>query len=327
MTAPINTIQIQFTKPPSPASELEDVPILSEPEKYWLRMQPFLESKGYQLRPRYHPGPPETTEEGITLSMPGWVVDATRISDGLVVILKKIKRDSKELKITQFLSSEPLRADKRNHCVPLLDALDPEENDEVFIVEPLYRIFDDPELETTEDAIVFIDQILEGLAFMHEHGVAHRDCARGNIMMDATDLYPDGFHPQERGLSPDGCHDAETRDRNAVSQPKYYIIDFDLSTWFQDKEMGSDRLVTGTSGQDQSAPELSSDVPYDPFKVDVYTLGKVFQERLLSKHKGLEVMGPLVDWMVEEDPAKRPSAAEALSAFRECREKGASQIS
>jgi len=91
--------------------------------------------------------------------------------------------------------------------------------------------------------------------------------------------------------------------------------------------MGSDRLVTGTSGQDQSAPELSSDVPYDPFKVDVYTLGKVFQERLLSKHKGLEVMGPLVDWMVEEDPAKRPSAAEALSAFRECREKGASQIS
>ncbi|KDQ20061.1 hypothetical protein BOTBODRAFT_51419 [Botryobasidium botryosum FD-172 SS1] len=320
----MNTIQIQFTKPesssPSSTELKDDVPILSDSEKYWQHMRPFLESKGYQLRPRYQPGPPESAEEVITPLMPQWVMDATRMSDGLSVILKKIKRNSKELEITRFLSSEPLRADKRNHCVPLLDVLDPEQDDDVFIVEPLYRIFDSPEFETTEDAIVFIDQILEGLAFMHEHSVAHRDCARGNIMMDATDLYPDGFHPQERDLAPDGTHDAKMRDRTAAPQPRYYIIDFDLSTWFRDGDGNSDRLVTGKLGQDSSAPELSDDVPYDPFKVDVYTLGNVFRERLLSKHK-LEVMGPLVDWMVEEDPARRPSAAEALTAFRECLEK------
>lgn len=89
------------------------------------------------------------------------IMDATRISDDEVVILKRVHQDSEELKITRYLSSETLRADKRNHCVPLLDVLDPEEENYVFIVEPCFRIYDSPGLESMKDAMVFAEQVLE----------------------------------------------------------------------------------------------------------------------------------------------------------------------
>ena len=98
-------------------------------------------------------------------------------------------------------------------------------------------------------------------------------------MMDATELYPAGFHPQMRHLSVDGSRDAYLRSRLAVPQPKYYFIDFGISTWIQNET--DPRLVTGVSGQDKSAPELSSTKAYNPFKLDVYILGNIFRTELL----------------------------------------------
>ena len=40
--------------------------------------------------------------------------------------------------------------------------------------------------------------------------------------------------------------------------------------------------IIGEIGQDQNVPELSADTPYDPFKVDVFTVGNLFQTELLS---------------------------------------------
>jgi hypothetical protein len=42
--------------------------------------------------------------------------------------------------------------------------------------------------------------------------------------------------------------------------------------------LGSRReLVLGIAGRDQDVPELSGDVPYDPFKVDIFTIGNVIR--------------------------------------------------
>lgn len=250
------------------------------------------------------------------------LMDATRVADGLVVCMKRVKRNGKERNITQHLSEEALRADPRNHCVPLLDILDPEDDDEVILVEPLLRKWNDPEFESMEDAVVFVEQMLEvnslffhfsnnpnlkctqGLVFMHEKNVAHRyalpifvlaasapcvkmkfsyqpcsDCARDNIMMDAPGLFPRGFHPQSRYLTSDATRPAKPRSRTAVPQPRYYFIDFGISTWVQSEE---DRLVEGRSGQDKTAPELGGMAKYDPFKLDVYILGNLFKTELLS---------------------------------------------
>lgn len=105
--------------------------------------------------------------------------------------------------------------------------------------------------------------------------------------MDATPLYPAGFHPQNPYLTPDAKTFAPVRRRYSASFPKYHIIDFVISTWFRDGD--DNRLVTGTDGQDKSVPELHANKPYDPFKVDIYTLGNVFKNELI--HVSFRILG------------------------------------
>jgi serine/threonine protein kinase len=123
---------------------------------------------------------------------------------------------------------------------------------------------------------------------MHEQGVAHRygllkrspecvlirrsDCARSNIMMDASALFPYGYHPVHSMYLPDIRGRAPHYSRAAVSV-RYYYTDFGISSHFPQDARST--LVVGRLGRDQYVPELSIDVPYDPFKVDIYILGNV----------------------------------------------------
>ena len=103
-----------------------------------------------------------------------------------------------------------------------------------------------------------------------------RDCAFKNLMMDATSLYPDGFHPIRTNSLPERItHAATLLSRNDVPVT-YYYVDFGISTWLKPED--TDRLVVGSDGLDQDVPELSDDVPYDPFKVDIFVLGNFFRE-------------------------------------------------
>jgi len=56
---------------------------------------------------------------------------------------------------------------------------------------------------------------------------------------------------------------------------KYYYVDFGLSTHFPPD--AESRVVVGVAGRDQEVPELSEDVPYDPFKVDVFIIGNMLR--------------------------------------------------
>ena len=93
-------------------------------------------------------------------------------------------------------------------------------------------------------------------------------------MMDATSLYPQGFHPVRLDCLPHNLRQwAPVRSR-ADATVTYYLVDFGISSWFQPDD--TNRLVLGTSGLDEEVPELSDDVPYDPFKVDIFVLGNFF---------------------------------------------------
>ena len=67
---------------------------------------------------------------------------------------------------------------------------------------------------------------------------------------------------------------------------KYYFVDYGISSYFPSGSQA--KLVVGTEGRDQDVPELSDDVPYDPFKVDIFTIGNVirrlFCDVCLSTH-------------------------------------------
>lgn len=99
--------------------------------------------------------------------------------------------------------------------------------------------------------------------------------------MDAKPLYPKGFHPQHNFLSLDAKRRVHSRRRFQASFPRYYLINFDISTWFKEGHEGP-RLVLGLDGQDQTVPELSLEEGYDPFKVDIFTLGNIYKNDLVS---------------------------------------------
>ncbi|KDQ64116.1 hypothetical protein JAAARDRAFT_52110 [Jaapia argillacea MUCL 33604] len=288
-------------------------------EKDWRDQQPFLASRGYLLRPRYHPTwkpswvgtnlDPHFCEDGIAQRTPQ-LLDARRL-DGTLVALKRTRNTTTEINIARFLSSI---LDAKNHSVTVLDYFpDPSETTMSFIVMPLLRPYNDPPFAALAEVLDFVGQTLEGLSFMHSRRVAHLDCAGPNIMMDARPLFPQGWHPVRRRCAPDGVYDLPPVSR--LDTPvRYYFIDFGNSTCFLPEEPP---YVVGVQGRDRSVPELSWEIPYDAFKVDVYAMGHMYQEDLLETYYGLAPLIPLLRRMTDHDPDRRPTAEDALNDFKD----------
>ncbi|OCH84104.1 hypothetical protein OBBRIDRAFT_742165, partial [Obba rivulosa] len=296
----------------------------------WRDRQPWLQERGYALRPRYRPTWVPSwrdtgkfwvnCEDSLTVVLPH-LLDATRISDGTMVLLKKISlsKHPHEIEINKFFSSEPLSSSERNHCVPLYEVLDvPEDGDTKLLVMPFLRQYNNPQIATVGEAAEFFRQIFEGLQFMHEHRVAHRDCMSENIMMDPKPLYPKMFHPVLQTYNRDRTGRAKhyTRTKRPV---KYYFIDFGISRRYTEGEDSSRELLI--LGADRSIPEF---VKYrktecDPFPTDVYYLGNLIQKEFLERTHGVEFMRPLVTDMLQDDPAHRPTIHQVVERFNEIR--------
>jgi hypothetical protein len=92
--------------------------------------------------------------------------DAVRSSDGKFVCIKGVrsKNHRYEEAIATYLSPDPSGTSENleNHCVPILDVLKrPGEDEDVFLVMPLLRPWDNPEFETIGEAVEFIRQLFE----------------------------------------------------------------------------------------------------------------------------------------------------------------------
>ncbi|KAI0767251.1 kinase-like domain-containing protein [Fomes fomentarius] len=306
---------------------------LTSMEMFWRDRQEFFVSRGYTLRSRYRPDWIPSWRRDPTLRLidaedhVSWhmfrphLLDGKRLSDGKLILFKRVASDSQEVYIASYLSSEELRKDPRNHCVPILDVLqDPHEPSISFLVMPFLRYIDQPEFDTIGSILECVQQLLEGLSFLHQHNVAHRDCAYKNIMMDATAIFPRGFHPVTDICLPDDItRFAPTLPRSKVPVT-YYFVDFGISSLFAGDQ--ASRLVTGSFGLDEEVPELSDEVPYDPFKVDIFILGNLFCQTFVEHNQrfsNVDVLAPLVWQMTKSDPSARPSAEEALQMFRDIR--------
>ena len=123
-------------------------------------------------------------------------MDAVRIADGEMVALKRVSRKIHpyEREIATMFSTEPLKSDPRNHCVPIFEVLDVPETDDFLLVMPMLRAFNNPPFKAVGEAVEFFRQLfevclavlnlhasfdsdLQGLQFMHECHVAHRSVA------------------------------------------------------------------------------------------------------------------------------------------------------
>ncbi|TFY71464.1 hypothetical protein EVG20_g1532 [Dentipellis fragilis] len=307
---------------------------LRRPERQWRTIQPCLQSQGYMLRPRFRPGWVPSWNSGAAGknidvdksedSIPhasvnaATTIDAIRISDGRRVCLKRVPcraEDSVEVAITTFLSQPEQREDSRNHAIPVLDVI--RAPDHCFMVFPFYRtlISHVGYFNTIGEAFDMVDQTLEGLAYLHELKIAHRDISVGNILMDADRMFPHGFHLDNAQFDTRGRRVSGVRTRTQIGGVRYYLIDFGEAMMFGPSD---DILIDVWSRASIHAPETLGDdrPPYDPFKADIYTTGETFRGTLVNEFKGyFDMLLPLVEAMAMTDPNGRPTASEALQQF------------
>ncbi|KAK0439930.1 hypothetical protein EV421DRAFT_1819310 [Armillaria borealis] len=300
-------------------------------EIFWRDHCMWLKECGYKLRPRLQPDwtPSWTGTNKLSVLCEDSerelrsynFIDAMDLSSGKVVALKLIRHleNPHELEIGMFLVKSP---DPHNHCVPILRELPVPDMDNHTII-------------TTGEGIRFLKEMLEALQFLHQQNITHRRtayaqiwCGDGgytNIFMDATDMFPDSFHPQRRDLKYDYSGPALYY-RRTERPPKYYFINFGLSKRYKADDLPVLDLVLGG---DQTVPEAIDIMSIcDPFAVDVYYLGNALRAFLpkgtTANHKirkglrGMKSFGfmkPLVMAMVEPDPAKRIKVDEAVKRF------------
>ncbi|KAL1689599.1 hypothetical protein GGG16DRAFT_57382 [Schizophyllum commune] len=320
--------------------------VIWDTEEWWIERQPWLESLGYMLRPRFCPGwkPSWHTtkykharwwraEDRITLGYP-FLLDATRMSDGTVVMFKRVDktRHPQEVELTTMLSSPPFTSDPRNHCVPVYEVIqDLKDEKYQLMVLPVLRRYADPRFDTVGEAVDCFRQIIQCLQFLHENKIAHRDFHRLNIMMDASPLFPVPFHPLRQTMRRDFRGTAEAAYTRTERPVKYYIIDFGLSIRYDSVDpppseipvLGGDKSVPEFKGDDPSKRYGGLSKPYNPFPTDVYCLGNWIREDFLdktgevirSKKLGFEFLRPLVDDMTQADPSKRPSMDQVAVRF------------
>ncbi|KAF8471475.1 kinase-like domain-containing protein [Russula ochroleuca] len=298
-------------------------------EAWWVEHQEALERAGYMLRPRYRPGWKPSwagtnkeyfhCEDGQKKRL-RVCLDATRISDGRPVMLKKvpIREGPYELQINRLFSTEPLYSNPRNHCVHLLDVIELP-NEPPILVHPLLRPYHKPPLRTFGEFVTFFAQICEGVQFMHENHVAHRDCTHGNIMLDPSNMYPGSFHPVRMSRSKDFRHKAKAYSRTRRPS-RYLLIDFGLSRHYD--PANGPPLDKPLRGGDKSAPEHQDGKALcNPFPTDVYYLGNLVREYFMKKYQGFEFMEPLIADMVQDDPTRRPKVDEVVTRFLEIKDK------
>jgi hypothetical protein len=90
--------------------------------------------------------------------------DVTRTSDGVKVALKIVKPSTfpYEVDIATFCCSKHLISDPHNHCVPIYDVLTvPGQNDEVILVMPMLRDWDEHAFATIGEGVEFFSQLFE----------------------------------------------------------------------------------------------------------------------------------------------------------------------
>ncbi|KAF7304003.1 Protein kinase domain-containing protein [Mycena indigotica] len=268
----------------------------------------------------------------------GWMTQAATLkmaydAQDRVCALKALHntRSRTEIDIMTFLNSPKLRHDPANHTIPMLDQLATKEW--TFIAMPYWpRSVQACIPWEVDDYFERLEQALEGLAFMHRHGVVHRDISPTNMLLN--------FH------TPSGIRDVYTplTRRNI----KLSFIDFGCAARFP-AGPGSNHLDWTGSGYcgtgEHIAPEVGKDRRYRLTPVDVYALGSVFIRALsweqlqcatfgnpsslpvaahqlltaVPKSQGFGYLA-LLDQMTHLDPMRRPTAQTALEMCREMRE-------
>jgi len=208
--------------------------------------------------------------------------------------------DSSEFEIWKMLDSAKLRSDSRNHTVPVRSVLffapdftavgfTPQASDlRVFVIMDSFGTLTDPHqdhvypiIRSSEEYFDMAIQVAEGVQFMHEQGLAHRDLWHRNVL----------FNEQ-------------------AGNRRWFFIDFQYSIHFP-KPWLVPPLAEGDGGMFEPEAWDRSTSRYNPFHADVFCLGEILQGVYYHRSNApiqaeSESLASLWELMSERDPTKRP---------------------
>ncbi|KAJ3770770.1 hypothetical protein FB446DRAFT_646413, partial [Lentinula raphanica] len=193
----------------------------------------------------------------------------------------------------------------RNHALPLLHEI--RQDNLVFGVFPLVSSYFVPTwFVNITHALETMSQIMEGVAFLHDHLVAHRYLFRviGNFLNSRRD---GPWKPEHK---------------SDFLRPRYYIIDFESAVQFSPDSDPVARTVSDPPLPWNRQPfpaEMKSDLPYCPFKTDVWQVGKSFLHLVHIEHEIPEIV-KLLRQMCADNAEDRPSAREAVTELNRLRD-------
>jgi serine/threonine protein kinase len=192
--------------------------------------------------------------------------------DGTAVVIKLIRARSNELSFLQYLGST---ASACNHTIPLLATFNLSVGTFIVIPEatPLDLGF---KLGEFRGKVADLSrQLVDGVVFLHENGVAHLDIKPGNIVV--------------------------------ARRSQLYIIDFDISV----RVDGPDELIDRFIGTPPwMAPEIGDEHGprhlYSPIRADLWSCGLVL--RYLASKRGEEddMFKTLAAKLLNKNPRLRP---------------------
>ncbi|TFK33525.1 hypothetical protein BDQ12DRAFT_715773 [Crucibulum laeve] len=321
---PLDIDQWQLNTAKEYQNELwKQVPDLKRP---WEFLESFFAARGYTLyRPSpsnvwaFYP-PPKTDatkphwepqfpyarriyneDRDIVFSYSSPRVWAARDIQGRDVVIRMIsgRESSDELKIFQRLNTPEVRADPRNHSIYALDYIN--FDGLIFVVMPRWNeAFHHCDFHNVREIMHFMECLLEGVDFLHEHRIAHCDLLEPNtgvnVLAPMHILYLKGI-----------CDPAVA---------KYAIYDFGQSVIYPYNTVLEDVTVTKFLHFDlRGCPTPPG--PHNPFHFDVLCLGVMLQNRVRHIEDIVPDIGPFFDSMITDDTTKRFTARQALHEFRE----------
>ncbi|KIM36285.1 hypothetical protein M413DRAFT_449332 [Hebeloma cylindrosporum] len=258
--------------------------------KVWNFMRPFFASRGYELYCNTHSNPFEL----FPVSKPGlatvqetypygrrmyendddaifyfvsprvWGARDIQGRDVVIKLVSDTTTPSQELKVLQYLNSEPVRSDPRNHTIFVVDFLNI--NGLIFAVMPRWDAAFNAEFDTVEEIMQCAETFFEAFEFLHEHRILHGDFSCQNSGYNACVNF---------------MKDSELRQVRNPSETRYAIYDFGASIMFP-KEISLEDAV------DPECPRIGwrhrgFDIPtepYNPFQYDMLSLGIALQRHV-----------------------------------------------
>ncbi|KIM47407.1 hypothetical protein M413DRAFT_439078 [Hebeloma cylindrosporum] len=292
--------------------------------KCWTFLKPYFSSHGYTLYCGVHRDPWDTLAEPLPKAAENpqhpygrrayktdkdglfgvrcgrvWAARDDRGHDVVIKLICNSDNPTNEYKILQYLNEEGVRADPRNHTIPVLEFLTVK--DYIFAIMPRWDEAFLADFGTVVELMHCFEQLLECFEFLHEHRIFHGDFqdqnAGLNIVAHSYKYFALGL--RDPAVARYAVYDFGNSQRYSRNVS---VRDFRATPWYNFQNVLRIKAPTGA---------------FNPFALDVLSFALVLQRRVRHIENIIPAIGPYFDRLILTDDAERPTAHEALVEFRQ----------